>query len=161
MGVSGWVLLRGSPHRLICHRDGSGQPACRVERPIAGLSITTADLGVVRGLRIDRTEGRRRFTGTFVHNVSITFQTDRGDVKAFQRLGSFDAFHKRIEAQVTAFVEDSKAPTLQSEIPGETSARPMVLWSAFGLGAIVLALWVLGLIFPSLRPRAARRWIEG
>jgi hypothetical protein len=156
MGVSAWVLLQGAPERITCHRDGSGQPTCRVARRIAGIPITTVDLGVVRGLRIDRTEGTRRLAGAYVHSTSVAFRTGREDVTAFRRAGSFDAFHKRIEAQVTAFIADPTAPSLESEIPGNTLVSPAVLWSAFGLGAIVLAFWALGLIFPSLRPRAAR-----
>jgi hypothetical protein len=146
MAVSGLVLYLSAPEKLRCERDALGRARCRLERRVAGVAIRDRDLGFVQRAEVkDSSADSEESSPTFW----LLIYTDHGWVESVQSHDYGD--NEDVRQHLQGFLEDAKVRTLDAKLPGTPSIVPYAL-GVFAFGAALMPLWLLGLVFPWMRP---------
>jgi hypothetical protein len=157
MALSGWLLYLSAPERLTCERTADGPALCRLERRVVGIVVRDRSLGRVQGASVESSTpvaprvGERPRTQASTHWVR--YATDTGWVEGVQ--GESHHEQAALAKGLTAFLADRQARRFEAAVGGQGPAARYLPW-AFGAGASILPLWLVGHLFPATRPNRRR-----
>lgn len=149
MAVGGAVAFLGASETLSCRAGPRGEPVCRAIRRAGPLVILDRDLGILAEVRV--TTETQRTTRRLVQRERLDYLTAAGS--SWGR--SFRPEDRELQDRLRAFRDDPRAAGFDWTAPGNPRGARFGL-AAFALGATITLLWLVGLVFPSLRPARRR-----
>lgn len=154
VSVSGWILYLSAPERLSCERRADGRAGCRLERRVAGLSVRQLDIGPVQGSAVEEATPPYRFgadrnTQNWNPVYWLLIHTDAGAVHTVQ--GEERSLYADAQRRLQEFLADPLTRDFEATFPGSPRPYPWA-FGVFVLGVSLPPLWVLGWLFPALRP---------
>jgi hypothetical protein len=156
MGGGAVIAYMSAAETLDCSRAAGGRASCRLTRPLFGVPIVK-ELGFVQGAEVKTSTDTRRFgqarsPSAYLPVSWVVYYTDAGTVEGVQ--GESFTEPTQLVQGLTAYLATPSRPTFTAAITAGGKAHRFASWVFWG-GATLLALSVLGWLFPALRP--ARR----
>ena len=153
MGGGAVIMYMSAAETLECSRAGGGRASCRLTRSLLGVPIAR-ELGFVQGAEVKTSTDTRRPGQTNRHVVYlpgswVVYYTDAGTVEGVQ--GQSFAEPTALVKALTAYLATPSQAALTATVTPGGLAHQVASWVFWG-GAAILALSLLGWLFPGLRP---------
>lgn len=154
--VGGLVAYLSAPERLVCTRGDAGTVECRLTR-LAASRVVIRDIALfdVSGVALEEPtpdSGIGKDDAGPPPLPRLRFLT--ADGWTFSAHGE-GARLRPVLAAVTALIRGEGPDRVDADLPGTPKAHRIFVGVAVA-GPVILGLWVLGLLFPALRPRVRR-----